>query len=343
MKFRTLLLLSVSLLVLASACCKKEDEETTYLSFVGTPDFELPIFIGVGDTFTLTPASVSRSSEDTKTELPGCYWTITQLNIRDTVRREGDPASVPFSYTFEVPDTLQTITVLCGVYGEGYTNSTASLSSIIVRTQGANSSLQGFDYPKPIYRDARDGRLYHYTTVGGLDWMAENLAYAGSGYSYLNCSVVDGLFGRYYSWNDAMNACPEGWRLPTNEEFLSFNNAFLGTPGGQALTTFTAGAGNHMANAYFNGSRMWEYWPDVTPVNTSGFSLLPLGYVAIQGDSVAQMDALQYALFWTADELNEEQAYYRSVYLKYDTISCETGYKEYMALNVRCVREKPGE
>ena len=337
MRFRPVLLLSAALLLIAG-CCKDDDDETTYLSFVGSPEFTIPPFIKTGETFTLTPAEVQRASSDTKTELPGCYWSISQLDIRDTLRREGDPASASTTFIFDVPDTLQTITVLCAMFADGYTNSSESYSSIIVRTQGANRSLQGYNRPIPIYRDARDGRLYHYTTAAGLDWMSDNLAYNGFGYSYYDCEVMDDLFGRYYSWNDAKQACPEGWRLPTNEEFLAFSNAWGGTPSTIANQPFKTGAGKLMANAYFNGTRMWEYWPDVTPTNESGLCLLPLGYVSIQGESAAHLDVLKYSLFWTGDEYNEDQAYFRSVYMKYDTVNCETGYKDYMGLNVRCVR-----
>ena len=147
------------------------------------------------------------------------------------------------------------------------------------------------------------------------------------------------IFGRYYTWREAKESCPEGWRLPTNEEFLAFNNAFSSPAGNSAMTTFKQGAGAHMANAYFNSNRMWEYWPDVEPRNTSGFSLIPLGYIAIQDTDLAYMEVMRYALFWTADERDADQAYFRSVYMKYDTISCEPGYKDYMALNVRCVRD----
>ena len=339
MKFRSVLLLSAALLLLAVSCKDKKEDDVTYLSFQGSPEFTLPTFLGVGDSFHLTPKAVSRAASDTKTTLPGCYWTISQLNIRDTVRREGDPDTVPFDFSFEVPDSLRTITVLCSMFAEGYTNSSVSTSCIIVRSKDGYSSIQGITYPETTFLDTRDNRVYHYATHNGLDWMAENLSYDALGISYFDCEVMDDLFGRYYTWTDASAACPEGWRLPTNAEFLALNNAYAKVPSTVPNTTFQTGAGAHMANAYFNASRMWEYWPDVTPTNASGLSLLPLGYVSVQGESHAHLDQFKYALFWTADEINEEQAYFRSIYMKYDTISCEAGYKDYMALNLRCVRE----
>ncbi|MBR1576362.1 MAG: hypothetical protein IJ654_07950 [Bacteroidales bacterium] len=339
MKFRSVLLLSAALLLLAVSCKDKTEEDITYLSFVGSPEFSLPTFLGVGEEFTLTPANVSRAASDTKTALPGCYWTISQLDIRDTVRHEGDPASVPYTFTFEVPDSLRTITVLCAIFAEGYTNASVSTSCIIVRSQDGYRSIQGIQYPEKSFTDPRDGHSYHYTQKNGLDWMAENLSFADAGLSYFDCEVMDGLFGRYYTWKEAAAACPDGWRLPTNAEFMAFNNAYATLPASVPNTTFQTGAGTHMANAYFNATRMWEYWPDVTPTNASGLSLMPLGYVSIRGESHSQLDQFKYSLFWTADELNEEQAYFRSIYMKYDTISCEAGYKDYMALNTRCVRD----
>ena len=175
MRVRPLFFLA-ALLVLASACCKEKEEETTYLSFTGSPEFTIESFVRTGETLTITPKElVSRDASDTKTDLPGCYWYISQLDRRDTVRREGDPASVPASFTFTIPDSLQTLTILCGMFAEGYSNATASASCVVVRTRGGYSSLQGVDYPVTLIRDGRDGRLYHYTTAAGLDWMAENL------------------------------------------------------------------------------------------------------------------------------------------------------------------------
>ena len=339
MNIKSFLLVAAALL-LSLASCKKEEEETTYLSFQGSPEFTLPSFIRVGETLTVTPKGlVSRAASDTKTELPGCYWYISEFNLRDTVRREGDPDTLPLSFTFEVPDSLRTFTVLCGMFAEGYTSASTSISCVAVRTRNGYSSLQGVNLPTAAFTDTRNYRTYHYLTVEGLDWMAENLAWPGAGYSYFDSDILDDLFGRYYTWNEAKTSCPEGWRLPTNQDYLTLNNAFVSEPGTKADATFLHGAGAHMANGYFNGIRMWDFWPDVTPVNTSGLSLLPMGYVSIQEPLHVHRDILSYCLLWTADEIDEEQAWFRSIYMKYDTIGCEAGYKDYMAMSVRCVRD----
>ena len=82
------------------------------------------------------------------------------------------------------------------------------------------------------FTDARDGRVYKYTTIGDQVWMAENLKYEAEN---SECKeVFDGfceIFGRYYSLAaggknaglpDAeivSKVCPEGWHVPSKEEW----------------------------------------------------------------------------------------------------------------------------
>lgn len=72
--------------------------------------------------------------------------------------------------------------------------------------------------------DARDGRVYKYTTIGDQVWMAENLNYdvEGSHCEYENdCQNR----GRRYYVDIAEKSCPAGWHLPNNEEWFElFDN-----------------------------------------------------------------------------------------------------------------------
>ena len=68
--------------------------------------------------------------------------------------------------------------------------------------------------------DSRDGRTYQTVQVGDqMSWMVENLNYKEGGFCYDNNSYNCERFGRLYTWKAAQNACPEGWRLPTDEEW----------------------------------------------------------------------------------------------------------------------------
>lgn len=333
-------LMALSVLLLCVSC--KEDEEETKLYFNGSPTFSLPVFVQAGELMTLTPSTVTRADDDDSTLGLGCYWKMnTPGAVADTIRRE-DASSLPYSYSFSVPDTLMTMEVTCTIFADGYNNTSSSSSAIIIRTEGDNRSVQGIVYPEgtKIFTDPRDDVQYHYITVDGRDWMADNLRWKGAGYSYYDMPAVDPLFGRYYSWAEASTACPAGWRLPSNEDFLSLNNAFVETKSTVPNAHFNTGAGNHMAPAYFNNTVMWEYWPDVDVTNKSGMSLLPMGYIALSdgGDALIFNDILTYCLLWTSDSIDEEKAYFRALFERNDRVTCEIGYKNYMAMNVRCIR-----
>lgn len=71
-----------------------------------------------------------------------------------------------------------------------------------------------------LMEDKRDGKVYHKVDMGSNVWLAENLNFnSPHSYCYGNEASCDEN-GRLYTWEDAAMACPYGWRLPTDSEWL---------------------------------------------------------------------------------------------------------------------------
>ena len=85
------------------------------------------------------------------------------------------------------------------------------------------------------------------------------------------------VFGRFYSYEEAMTACPEGWRIPTEEDWMSLANS-VEADVTEKYTTFDDVASKLFANASFNGVQIIPYWPEVGDITNDGkVGLLPFG------------------------------------------------------------------
>jgi uncharacterized protein (TIGR02145 family) len=60
-----------------------------------------------------------------------------------------------------------------------------------------------------FFIDTRDEQIYQFVEIKGKRWMAENLNYDGD---------VSNKYGKLYNWGTAKEACPNGWRLPNDQE-----------------------------------------------------------------------------------------------------------------------------
>lgn len=117
--------------------------------------------------------------------------------------------------------------------------------------------------------DIRNWVIYETIEINGEIWMAENLRYNPSKGSYIydNDPSMEDKYGRLYTWEEALHACPQGWRLPTSEEWQNLEKQFQREGAYYALikggiSNFNAVlAGNRNQSGSFDGKEEFgNYW-----------------------------------------------------------------------------------
>jgi uncharacterized protein (TIGR02145 family) len=202
-------------------------------------------------------------------------------------------------------------------------------------------SCEKYDISKGTFTDIRDGNVYKTVTIGDQIWMAENLRYLPvvtgpvSGatasnryyvYGYEGTNVTEAratenykTYGVLYNWVAAKAACPEGWHIPTDEEWAQLSEYLGGT-----------GVGGKLKE---KGTKHWNS-PNTGATNIVGFAALPGGgrfstfsfhYSGDQG------------FWWTASQDGTGLYYYR--YIQQNDKEMLRGYVMMDAgFSVRCVK-----
>ena len=118
-----------------------------------------------------------------------------------------------------------------------------------------------------VFTDNRDGKDYKWVKIGDLVWMAENLAYkptpANDYVAYNNDENNVSIYGYLYTQETAKTIAPDGWRLPTKDDFRALVNEFGGDE--QAYIKLLESGTTHWLS------------PNLA-TNESGFTVLPAGY-----------------------------------------------------------------
>ena len=203
-----------------------------------------------------------------------------------------------------------------------------------------------FDADSGTFTDTRDGHEYKWVKIGDQIWMAENLAYAPTVcgpkancgiyvYDYLgtgNYGENYSIYGCLYDWETAQKVCPEGWHLPSDEEWMELEQ-FLGIPFKELDREWNTRGENENAGGKLKetGFTHWDQ-PNSGATNEVGFCALPGGgsynrFLGIHND----------AEFWTASQRDNENAMYRAL------AATEKGvYRSYenkmSSLSIRCIK-----
>jgi uncharacterized protein (TIGR02145 family) len=181
-----------------------------------------------------------------------------------------------------------------------------------------------FPQEKGSFTDPRDHKVYGWAKIGNQCWMTKNMDYQTREgcWSYNNISDAGKKYGKLYTWDQAMKACPKGWRLPADSEWTVLVE-FLG---GQNL------AGGKLKQA---GTDSWAD-PNVYGINDGGFTALAGGYRHFS-DHFSEITTNAY--FWTSTPTDEMSSFYRCLVYNKATIFRYSGDNR-MGFSVRCIRNK---
>jgi uncharacterized protein (TIGR02145 family) len=159
-----------------------------------------------------------------------------------------------------------------------------------------------------MFVDQRDQKAYEWVNIGPQVWMAENLAWLPEIKNSYNSSATDPFYyvynyfgfnldearsnpnfdtyGVLYNYPAAVEACPEGWRLPTLDEQRSLVDYI----GGAAQSGSLIETGN-------------DHWYNNTSgTNTTGFTARGAGTAVADPDGIIGFeDQRTLTGYWMAD------------------------------------------
>lgn len=196
------------------------------------------------------------------------------------------------------------------------------------------------------------GQSYPVIQVGGQHWMAANLAWlpevspssAGSDslplyyvYSYEGTDAAEAMatgnfqdYGVLYNWTAALTACPEGWHLPSDMEWMILEKTL-----GMYDTWITGWRPSGEVDRKLKSMTGWKR--DGNGDNSSGFDIPPAGCRLSNQTGFAGTEGQVF--FWTSTPENPAKAWTRSLAYLSLGVNRVTEARDY-GFSVRCIRNE---
>ena len=254
-----------------------------------------------------------------------------------------------FTNTIVINDGYENYTIT--VSKEGYANQTEKYTAADLKLH-ANNPIEIIleeeckDCPQTL--TDIDGNIYKVIQIGDQCWMAENLKVThfpdgtpiphvpndedwlnladnntDAAYCFYNNDESLG-YGALYTYAAAKEVCPDGWHLPSDEEWRTLelyltNNGYNydGSIGYSSSETYSNRIGKALASA-----TGWHVSDEIGKIgnkqetnNASGFNVLPVGIRSFHVNSSGVEDACFYdyegesSYFWTSTEYPKSEQY----------------------------------
>gem|GEM_PF-1014807 len=198
-----------------------------------------------------------------------------------------------------------------------------------------------------VTQEVKKMECYDGLLIGNQCWMGENLNLdIGNSYCYNDDPVMCDVYGRYYDWETAMEACPVGWRLPNDNDWEQLRNYLIS----RGFNAPVEGVGAQITNRVGKAMASQLHWRTTTYLdgvpgnnpflnNSSGFNGIPAGTAAITEDAQIFVNNRETARWWSSTQQSANHA--TTWLLKYDVYGLydmKDSYKGY-SHTIRCIKE----
>jgi len=204
-----------------------------------------------------------------------------------------------------------------------------------------------------------DGNVYKIVEIGNRWWMAENLkvthyrngdiipyvtsdslwydTQTGAHCIYGNDSTNISIYGRLYNWyalNDIRGLAPQGWHVPSDEEWKQFE-IYLGI--GQLVVDSTGYRGTDEGGKLKEiGTIHWKS-PNTGATNVTGFTALPSAFRGPSGVFWSSLD--EWGYWWTSTEDTSGKTWYRNLVYNNSQIGRSLSPDKRTGFSIRCVKD----
>jgi uncharacterized protein (TIGR02145 family) len=191
--------------------------------------------------------------------------------------------------------------------------------------------------------DTRDGNVYKTINVGNQTWFAENLNYQipdsslrndEEGWCYDNAPANCTKYGRLYEWHQAMVACPPGWHLPSDQEWMELEIAIGMTP----YLADDYGERQLLIGQKLKSTSGWNEEGFGNGNDSIGFAALPGGLHTFYMGADLFQGLGEYGKWWTSTDETTPESFVRRITHYYSYIYRVRENKN-QAYSVRCVRD----
>lgn len=186
---------------------------------------------------------------------------------------------------------------------------------------------------KDTFTDPRDNQTYKTVKIGAQTWFAENLNFeTENSWCYKDSAKYCEKYGRLYTYEAALEACPQGWHLPSDAEWQTMEKE-LGMPVTETDKPGYRGAG---VGLKLKSTEGWEAFKNRQGNNNSGFNALPGGYMNSKDSNFHYAGRL--GSWWTSSKVGSDKAWSRYLSFNYGKVF-RKDYSINDGSSVRCVKD----